>query len=410
MPLTMKILFVCKALPHRYKGGIQTHVWQLACGLIALGHRVSILTGGSFFAEQNTFEMDGIEIVELAYFPGRYLPIVGDWLEEHFFNIRVNKWLSAYASEYDIVHIQGRSGSMYGIDKNRKTPLIATFHGLMLVENRRGRLVFGKINILKWLNVWLHERWATYYEHITIDKADAIIAVSREMQREILEVAPYAENKIRIISNGVDVSKCLLKQDNYEAKEPILLFIARIAQIKGIFDLLKAAPYFSNDIQLRIVGEGPDMQRVKKWIRKQKLEQRITIIGTLSHEKILKEIQNCYALILPSYHETQGIVILEANALGKPVVATQIPGIDEIVQHDINGLTFPVGDIESMITTVNTLFDNPDIAHRLGTEGVRLMTERQISWLEIAKKTQALYEEVIYNNTNSTKKPLYPTI
>ena len=77
---------ISKTLPHTFKGGIQTHVWELSKWLIKLGHNVSILTSGSMKKGLFMWEADKRKIIELPYLPGRKIPTLGLALEEYFFN------------------------------------------------------------------------------------------------------------------------------------------------------------------------------------------------------------------------------------------------------------------------------------------------------------------------------------
>ncbi|MEZ4932850.1 MAG: glycosyltransferase [Saprospiraceae bacterium] len=113
----MKILYVCKSLPHNFQGGIQTHVWKLSEWMVLLGHEVSILTAGSLAKGERKSVMGGRTIIELPYFPGRRLPFWSEAAEELSFNVAARLWLLKNQSSYDIIHLQGRSGNLFLLDK-----------------------------------------------------------------------------------------------------------------------------------------------------------------------------------------------------------------------------------------------------------------------------------------------------
>lgn len=383
----MKILYVCKTLPFAFKGGIQTHVWKLSEWMIKRGHEVSILTSGSWRKKVQIEEMEGRRIISLPYFPGRYVPQIGSLAEEWGFNRAAAKWLKTEQTQFDIIHLQGRSGNMF-LDNpmNKKVPVINTLHGFMGIESdRRGvaeELPFAQK---------LHLNWAKTIENNTLKNADRLITVSQEMQRALLDRMPDCSHKSVIVPNGIDVPPM---NHAIESNNNRLVFVGRLDKIKGIFPLVEAIKKVHSRIELVMIGDGDARPALEKAIQAAGLKNRIRLTGSLESPMVFDWIRKSYALILPSFHETQGIVLMEANSCGKPVVASDINGINEVVQQGKNGLLFEKNNPTKMAKAINYLFANPEEAKQMGTWG-KAFVNKQFSWKSIAARTEEIYQECV---------------
>ena len=374
----MKILYVCKSLPKSFQGGIQTHVWHLSAHMAQLGHDVSILTAGGFRKNTTKYQLNGRTIFEIPYLPLRKQPFFKTFAEEFSFNISVNNWLKKHGSEYDLIHLQGRSGFLFP-KKHNPVPVVTTLHGLVKLENNR-----SKIN--KSWDKQLHESWASHYEMNSLQNSDFLVAVSSEMMREIQEVMPNVVEKTTIIPNGVE-KHCSVGK---EVDKNMLLFVGRLERIKGVHTLLDAMKSVDSNIHLVMIGDGDERPEIEKRIHTEGLSNRIKLMGALPSEEVMKWVARSYSLILPSFHETQGIVLLEANSCGRPVLASNIAGIKEVVQHGRNGLLFDPYNVSQISDNINRLFREPQSATRMGLEGEKIVAEKFL-WESIARRTESLY-------------------
>jgi glycosyltransferase involved in cell wall biosynthesis len=308
------------------------------------------------------------------------------FLEEVSFNISAKYWLKRHETQFDIIHLQGRSGFLYP-NSQHKTPIVSTFHGLVAVENNRAMRP-------RTVEVIVHERWATWFERKQIQYSDAHIAVSNEMLEEMQDFTRLSLPKTTIISNGVDLEKSQLSNKNIKTDENLLVFVGRIDRIKGIYNLVQAMKKVKPSIRLVMIGDGFERKAFEKHIFTEGVSDRITLTGALQNTAVFEWINKSYALILPSFHETQGIVLLEANACGKPVLASNVGGVKEVVQHNENGLLFNPHDIDSIADAINTLFEMPDKAQLMGEKG-KEWVEKYYTWDKITAQTVAFYEKTI---------------
>ncbi|MCC6726184.1 MAG: glycosyltransferase family 4 protein [Saprospiraceae bacterium] len=383
----MHILFVCKSLPHTFQGGIQTHVWKLSEWMLRLGHEVSILTAGSYKNGIRRVEMDGRTLIELPYLPGRKMRFVPTLAEEFAFNLAARKWLKKHHAEFDIVHLQGRSGNLFLKDKTKvKVPVVNTLHGLTGIEYQKS---VGRNNAT--FDTRLHRLMATRMEDFSLRNADALIAVSGEMREEIAQRNPDFLNKTTIIYNGVDVPEAL----PIVAPDPnLLLFVGRLTAIKGVTQLVEAMRKLPENLKLIMVGDGEAKPELERLIAKHRLGKRIRLVGAQDSKQVAAWISRCSALVLPSFHETQGIVLLEANALGRPVVANAVGGVTEVVQDGKNGLLIPNNSPDEIAKAVRHLLDDPEAAARMGRWGREFVRDK-FAWEQIAEQTEQLYQRLL---------------
>lgn len=376
------ILLVCKSLPWRFNGGIQTHAWELAKALVAQGKTVTILTGGAYFSPETSSMKDGVEILEMPFFPGRYIKPISYISEELSFNWNVKNWVKKHHIKYDIIHAQGRSGSLLTFNKKIKKKLVTTFHGLISRE----------ISNNKWydFNGKTHAIFAKIFERIVLRKSTLSIAVSNSLINDINKLHAQ-KNSIRFIPNGVKINHVL-----NSGKKPAtdkFLFVGRLHPVKGLDKLLREFKYALPQVSLDIIGDGPSYNSLRNLVNQLGIGDRVNFLGAMDNHSILEVISSYRALILPSSYETQGIVLLEANAKGIPVIASDLSAIRESIIHEYNGLLCDPNDSRSFISAINLMATKPEYANRMGNAGY-LHMQSNFGWDKIASKTIGAYQQI----------------
>ena len=395
----MNILMICKSLPGTFKGGIQTHVWKISEWLVKLGHEVHILAGGSFKKKEQIEEIDGRIIHKIPFFPGRKLPVMPIFAEEYSFNQAAAKWLNKNASKFDIIHMQGRSGYLFDWKRKfKKVPIVITLHGLIDVEYAQSNKKVSTSIDRHW-----HQKRTKQFEAKQFERADAMISVSHEMHRLLGEQYPEFIKKSFVIYNGIDRPDFTPSPINLDSKT--LLFVGRISSIKGLFPLMEAMQKVRKDIKLVILGNGPDRAALEQDIQEKQLQDNVILKGAVSMQEVFEWVDRSYALILPSFYETQGIVLMEGNICGRPVLASNINGINEVVEHGKNGILFEKGNPDEIAKSINWLFDHPEEAKKMGDFGETYIMEK-FAWENIAKKTTELYSQLIAQKNNNTVEKL----
>ncbi|NVJ47689.1 MAG: glycosyltransferase family 4 protein [Cytophagia bacterium] len=375
----LKILLISKTLPWQFKGGIQTHTWELAKSLVAIGHQVSILNGGPYRSKTNTNKIEGIQVIQTPYFPGRYLKPISLIAEEFSFNWAVLKWIKKNHRSFDIIHAQGRSGYLLSFNSQIRSRLVNTVHGLIDIENQDK----------KWyqLNYSLHHSFTKRIEDKLFKSASGLVAVSNALKDELLGKR-VIQKPIQVISNGVNSFEAPRVISN--SNQSRFLFIGRLHPIKGIAELVEKMDMANDTVFLDIIGNGPEKGKIEKLIALKGLQNRVRLLGEYSNDKIHSVLPYYTALVLPSKYETQGIVLLEANSEGIPVIASDIPAIRETVSQGENGLLCSKDRPEEFVIAMNYLARAPHDCKVMGQKG-KSKVAAHYTWQRIAEQTESFY-------------------
>jgi L-malate glycosyltransferase len=173
--------------------------------------------------------------------------------------------------------------------------------------------------------------------------SDAIVAPSKSFAQDTLTVFPGLENRTHFIHNGVDIKELSHqdKKDNPARQGKYVLCIATLNRKKALEVLIEAFALLKNDersIKLVLVGDGPLRGRLEELSSRLELRDRVSFLGEKGRAEVVNLLHGCELLVLPSRAEPFGIVILEAMASRRPVVASAVGGILEIIEDGISGI------------------------------------------------------------------------
>lgn len=378
------ILMVSKNIPETYKGGIQTHTYELCKHLVSKGHNVNILMSGTIF-NNNKFatNKDGINLIKIPYIPGRYIPVLRLFLDELFFNISAFIWLVRNNKKYNLIHLQGRSGFIYSLFP-QQTPFITTYHGLVSKENKS--IDSKKLTMQYRLFYYISK----FIERVTLKKSKNLIVVSESLKEDIIEISDN-NKQFTLIPNGVNIPKIF---ENIDPKMNLITFVGRVEKTKGVKDLIDAIENIDENIKCAIIGDGEYRKQISEYVNSNhKLRDRVWFLGSLASEDVSKWIQVSKVVVLPSYYETQGIVLLEANAHKKPVIASNINGINEIIQDGVNGLLFEKGNSVDLNSKIKQIINDTELANKLGENGYEIV-KKEYAWDNIVVETEKVYNKI----------------
>lgn len=228
-------------------------------------------------------------------------------------------------------------------------------------------------------------RWRTMF---ATDRADTYVANSQSTARRLKTW--YDIDVEEIVYAGVDVKQFT------PSKEPsnddlVVLFVGRLDDGKGIPDLIEAVE--DVDAQLRIVGDGNRREEFESLAQKRLDADSYTFVGEVPHDEVHKEYQAADVFCLPSYHESFGIVVLEALACGLPVVTTNLDAIVEYVNNGENALLFEPGDVSTLEETLRRLVDSEDLRYHLSSAGRE--TALQYSWPTQTENMIKVYRQLV---------------
>ena len=174
-------------------------------------------------------------------------------------------------------------------------------------------------------------------------------------------------DSIRVIPNGLDHAR--FAPDASVAVEPgLIVFVGRLEYYKGVDILLDAWSRIvarKPDARLVLVGAGTAGDDLRARAAQSPQAEQITFAGFVSEAEKIDWMRRAAVVVQPSHKEGWGLTVLEANACGTPVVATDVPGLRDSVRPDVNGLRVPRADPEALADAVGRVLEDPDLRGRL---------------------------------------------
>lgn len=316
-------------------------VSDLVTRLEARGVRVEVVRPGVY----NDYGLSyGFGVVRNAKKrPWAVLPMVVSMLRE----------IRRAAKNADLVHVHWLLAAPLGLLSGK--PWIVTLHGTPsagafedLSLLRRARWLFGPL----------------------LRRARAVICVSQTLADA---VAALGANAV-VIPNGVEIPDDLGK----EAKPAEILFAGRLAPEKGVPELAEATA----GLNLVVAGEGPLQHLLPQ------------ALGRVSHDALEDLYRRSAIFVLPSRSEGFGVVVAEAMAFGKPVVASRVGGLAELVDDETTGILVPPRRPDLLRAALERLLDDPELRRRMGSAG-RERIRALCSWDHVTDLTLATYRDAL---------------
>jgi glycosyltransferase involved in cell wall biosynthesis len=279
----------------------------------------------------------------------------------------------------DIIHVHCADVSTtacgYLISKLSGTPFIVSAHGS---EVRLKKNTFIK-----------------FVQRLLISKATVITCVSRDIMKILMNEYRVGREKIFIVPNGYDEALSLsplIKLENYFK----IVFVGSLREVKDPMTLIKGfeiiAKKYSN-IRLFIIGDGPKYRELSNYCVKKRLIEKVSFLKQLSHEKTINMVAASDVFVLTSIEEGLPTALIEAMALGKPVVVTNVGGIPEVVKNEINGLLVPPRSPENVAKALERLLNDCELRKKLGRAAKESM--QNYSWNKIAEKYERIYYKLL---------------
>ncbi len=225
---------------------------------------------------------------------------------------------------------------------------------------------------------------------VTRSLVDGVVAVSHGVRQELLRQG-VPDSMIRVIHNGIDASRWDIER---QPTRPTVAMTGRLSPEKGHLDLLRAAPGVIEEIpeaRFWIIGQGPLGKDLECQAQRLGLAGHVEFLG-FRHDlsRLYREVS---VGVSASSHEGFNLSLAEFMAAGVPVVATAVPGQDELVD-DSHGLLVPPGDVQALTRALVCLLTDPVLAHKLGRAGQERVRGK-FGATSMASQTMALYESVI---------------
>ena len=278
--------------------------------------------------------------------------------------------------------------------------------------------VLGKISKLPAIAVF-HGRTSTdikvrFYEKIDafiLKSFDVIVAVCDDAKKRLISKGISSE-KIRVIPNAVDTSsgtekintsQPIYSEFSISPNDKLIVFAGRLSKEKGLTLLIQAATKVIRHlgcVKFILVGDGPERKYLEHLIKKYDLEGYVLLPG------FRRDVHQFFSamrfLVLPSLTEGMPVVILEAFAAGKAVIASRVGGIPEIVSHGINGLLVEPGNVEQLADAMTQMVNDDEMIRQMGINGLKMVREHYCFPVQVNNYNR-LYQFVLENSRRRRK-------
>jgi alpha-maltose-1-phosphate synthase len=280
----------------------------------------------------------------------------------------------------------------------------ADFGAFLVRELYRAPLVVT-LHSMEPLRPWKKDQLGTGYrlsswiEKMVVETADRVVAVSKGMRDDILRLYRADPERVVVVHNGIDPER-YRRTERREALDRLgiagdyVLFVGRIADQKGIFDLVEAAGKLPEGVTVVLCAASPDTHELEERMRKA-VSGRPNIrwiYEMLKPDETVELYSHARVFCCPSVYEPFGIINLEAMGCGCPVVATAVGGILEVVVDGETGLLVPPSKPDALAAALNQVLADPELGRRMGAAG-RARVEAHFSWDRVAASTAALYRD-----------------
>ncbi len=264
-----------------------------------------------------------------------------------------------------------------------------TFHQLtkipFLITEQSGNLD-RQVRKLTPIAFWIYKK--------IYQKADFIHVISNFLKQTVL-VLGVEEEKIEIIPNGINLSEFESFTEGERKEKYRIVSVARLNKYKGLEYLITAMPEILKSFpkaKLVLIGSGNERENLKLRIKNLKIEDKVEFKGDIPHKEIPKELVKSSVFVLPSLEEGQGVVVLEAQASGIPVIGTNVGGIPDFIRDGKTGILVGPAEPRDISQAVIKIFSEPEFAQKL-VENAKDDLERY-DWDNVADKIDKIYKRL----------------
>lgn len=376
----------------RDTGGMSVYVGEIARRLASMGHAVDIFTRIQSSGRQSIIRpFEGVRVIHLAAGPPEPLSqtALHGCLGEFFENME--RFRRHEGASYDLVHSHYYLSGQIGLWARKlwHAPLVFTAHTLGTAKNRYGTAV-------------REPEWRIAVEERVCRECDLILAGTEREKSDLVQLCGALPQRVRVVPCGVDLDtfRPLNRLESraklgLKADERVLLYVGRFDPIKGVDRLIEAVSDLRREISLRLllVGGGgesaPEDRSLRALCARLSLDGCVTFEGRRAHGDLPDYYRAADALVLPSYYESFGLVVLEALACGTPVVATRVGIVEDIVRNGVNGGVVSESSAAGLAKGIHHLLGRCD-AHGVRADAIHA-TVRDYDWNTVAERIDLEY-------------------
>jgi len=400
----MKVLFYTKEFPPYVYGGAGVVVEYLAEELKKI-MQIEVRCFGDQDVQDGNLTVKGYPSKDPDFEQS------DEKLKAIFNSLTTNLKMNAVPVDADVVHCHTWYAQFAGIIAKLcyGKPLVITTHSLEPLRPWKREQLGRGYDASSWI------------EKTAIEMADAIVAVSKETQEDVLTHFNVDEEKVKVIYNGINLEEYVVTTDTstldkfkIDKTKPFVLFVGRITRQKGIIHLVNAIKYIDEDTQIVLCAGAPDTPEIAKEMEESVAEVQKTRKNVIWIDEMLpkKEVIQLYShatvFCCPSIYEPFGIINVEAMACETPVVASAVGGIKEVVVDGETGILIPLEQqktapfeplhpdkfAKDLAKGINTLVKDETLRNTMAKKS-RKRVEEYFDWSAIAKQHKELYKSLI---------------
>jgi len=366
----MKIIaFNWQDIKNPLGGGAEVHFHEIFSRIAKLGHEVTLFCS-SF---PGALEREKIDCIEVIRKGGR---------NTFNFWVPLKYWTTFRTQRYDVV-IDDINKIPFFTPLFVRKPLVGIAHHLF------GKTIFLETHFLAALYVYLSEKLIRYFY------PRAPLLVVSESTREEFRRLGFPKQNLVIAPNCIDPS--IYRPTGVEkSKAPLVGYFGRLKKYKSVDHLLLAFKIVRKDlpeVRLKIVGDGDDRTRLERIAREHGLRDCVEFAGYVSVEKKIEYLQQMHFVVNSSSKEGWGLTVLEANACGTCVIASDVPGLRDSVIDGETGLLYEYANVQQLAGKISLLLRDQQLRKRLSDNAVEW--SKKFRWEDSARKTLEVLEQAV---------------
>ena len=387
-------------------GGMNVYIQELAGQLGNRGHRIDIYTRVHDPNDPQVIHLnDNARVIHLKAGKNGHMHKLSIYPYLDDFTGALKDFVTRNGLQYDLIHshywLSGQVGRW--AQSRWDAPHMVMFHTLGAVKNSTG---VGKKEPLLRIKT----------ERQLVKHCHRIIAATEREKTELSQFYGAEAEKINVVPCGVNmdlfrpVEKAYARRHlGFDDKEHIILYVGRFAALKGIDRLLKAMTHLRHLQNLKLVIIGGDGDTAPEFIEFQRMSSklgihdRIMFTGRLEQDELPQYYSAADLLAVPSYHESFGLVALEALACGTPVIATEVGAMDSVICEGKTGSVVADSRPPAFARGIRDFISNP-LSETESVDSIR-NSVRRFNWSNIAKAMIEEYESMLadFNFSNMPK-------
>ncbi|TDL92494.1 glycosyltransferase family 1 protein [Vibrio vulnificus] len=405
----MKILLATFwVTPH--VGGVWNYMQQLKEKLESHGHKVDFLSYGKnheyvhIINENRRIDRGSLppELLMKQLDPVlRSDPVIDYYASKcDFFQLAANK---LGLDQYDVIHTQDIFSTVcINRIRSEKTALVATLHGCVAHELKSAH--YSSKTVKK----SIAKQGCEYFDRLEYEgatSADYTIVANKWMKNILTDEFQVPKEQLHVFHYGYDTETFLKRMDEKtEIQRPhdkkVIIYTGRLNEFKGVHHLISALKELKktrNDWVCWIVGEGPKELELKNKSKAEGLEGDVIFMGRREDVPYLLSLSDIF--VLPTLMENQPLSVIEAQISGKAVIASDVGGVPEIIEHGITGVLSPAGDVQMLTMHIRYLLENESYMKTLGSNAQKWGLEH---WSpdKAVQKVLGVYENAIFKKRN----------